>query len=72
MTKARSLSCAQEMVQEAVAGIAFLIQNSSLAHAGVDQQAQAQRSIGFAGEIIYGLWAAVFFQGEIVFLEIRR
>ena len=60
---------AQHLVEEALAGAALLIKNASLAQAGIDQQAERQREIGFFREVVDVLWMAVFFQDEIVFAE---
>src|SRR5208283_1674446 len=53
---------AQKLVEEAVAGAALVVQDAALAEAGVDQEAEAQRQIGFVREVVDGLRAAVFVQ----------
>ncbi len=60
----------QHVIQEAVASRALLVNDAALAFAGVHQQAESQRKIGFPGEIADGLRPAVFFQGEIILAEI--
>ena len=62
---------AQQSIQKAVAGAALLIQNAPLTQAGIDKQSQAQRQIGFFGEVVDGLRAAVFRQSEGVLVQVR-
>ena len=41
----------QHLRQKALTGIALFVEDASLAHAGIDQHAERQREVGFAGEI---------------------
>ena len=61
---------AEDMVEERAAGGTFLIEDAALAEAGVDEEAEGEREIGFFGEIGDGLGLGVLFEGEVVFGEI--
>lgn len=60
----------QHLVKEAVAGAAFFAENPALAHAGVDQQTEREREIRFAAEVLDGLRAPIFLQGEVIFAQV--
>ena len=57
---------AHQVFQKGVAGDTLLLQHAPLAHAGVHQQAEREREIGFFGEVADRLRTAVFFQLEVV------
>ena len=61
---------AEDMVEEGVAGGAFLIEDAALAEAGVDEEAEGEGEIGLFGEIGDGLGLGVLFEGEVVFGEV--
>ena len=58
------------LIKKAVAGAALLIEDASLAQAGVDEQAQGQWKIGLATEVMNRLRAAILSQGEILFAQV--
>jgi hypothetical protein len=61
---------AEDVIEERAAGRAFLIKDAALAEAGVHEEAEGEREIGFLGEIGDGLRLAVLIEGEVVFGEI--
>ena len=61
---------AHQVVQEAIAGSAFLLQHAALAHAGVHQQTQGERQVGFRRSIRMVCGMAVLLQFEIVFGQV--
>jgi len=61
---------AEDVIEERAAGGAFLIKDAALAEAGVHEEAEGEREIGFLGEIGDGLRLAVLVEGEVVFGEI--
>jgi len=63
---------AEDMVEEGMAGGAFLVENAALAEAGVDEEAEGEREIGLFGEIGDGLGLGVLIEGEVVFREIAE
>src|SRR6267154_991123 len=58
---------AEDVIEERAAGGAFLIKDAALAEAGVHEEAEGEREIGFLGEIGDGLRLAVLVEGEVVF-----
>jgi len=69
--RAQDLVRAKHLAQEAIAGRALFGEDTALADAGVDQEAEGQRQAGFLGEIADDLRAAVLFEGEIVLGEAK-
>jgi len=61
---------AQKVIEEGTARGDFLIEDAALAAAGVHEEAEGERKIGFAGEVGDGLGFAVLVEGEIVLGEI--
>jgi hypothetical protein len=61
---------AQDAIEERAAGGAFLIEDTALAKAGIDEEAEGEREIGLFGEIGDGLGLGVLFEGEVVFGKI--
>jgi hypothetical protein len=61
---------AQDIIEERAAGGAFLIEDAALAEAGVDEQTEGEREVGFLGEVGDGLGLAVLLEGEVVFGEV--
>src|ERR1019366_4121143 len=61
---------AQYVFKERVAGGALRVDNGALAAAGIHQQPEGQRQIGFAGEIADDLRPAVFLEDEVVLVEV--
>jgi hypothetical protein len=61
---------AQDAIEERAAGGALLIEDATLAKAGVDEEAEGEREIGFLGEIGDGLGLGVLLEGEVVFGKI--
>ena len=55
-----------QVVQEAIAGRALLLQHASLTHAGVNQQTKRERQVRIFGEVTDGLRMAVLLQLEVV------
>ena len=64
------LVLAQHLVEEAMAGRAFLTEHALLAVTRVNQQTQRQREIGFLRKILDNLGPAIFLQLKIVFRQI--
>ena len=60
----------ENVVEEGAAGGALLIEDAALAEAGVDEEAEGEREIGFFGEIGDGLGLGVLFEGEVFLREI--
>ena len=56
----------QDFAEEVAADFLFHIEHARLAAAGVDQDAEGEREIGFGGEIFDGLGLAVFRHLEVV------
>jgi hypothetical protein len=56
----------QHFVQKAVAGGAFLVQNTPLAHARVHKQAEREREIRLSSKISDGSRTTIFLEGEVV------
>src|ERR1700688_5318604 len=61
---------AQDVIEERAAGGAFLVENLALAEAGVDEETEGEREVGFLGEIGDGLGLAVLVESEVVFGEV--
>ena len=61
---------AQDAMEERAAGGAFLIEDTALAKASVDQEAEGEREVGLFCEIGDGLGLAVLVESEVVFGEI--
>src|SRR5271157_535226 len=61
---------AHEVVEEAVAGDALLLDQTALARAGVHQQSQGEGHVSHLGEIVDGLRLAVLLQFEVVFGQV--
>src|SRR5271165_3368269 len=59
-----------DVIKERPAGVALLPEHTPLAHAGVDEQAQRERQIGFLCKVGNCLWLAVLVQRKIVFGQI--
>ena len=60
---------AQDAIQKPKAGRLLLPENTPLAHAGVDQQAESQGQIRLVRKVLDHLRPAVFEHIEIVFAE---
>src|SRR5262249_28937529 len=60
---------AQDLLEKAVAGAAFIRQNTPRAAAGVDQEAERQRKIALSRKIADGLRLAFFVEQKIVLAE---
>ncbi len=56
----------EHFVEEGRAGGAFVVEHVTLAHAGVDEQADGERNVGVVVEVANGLGFAVDLQGEVV------
>src|SRR5258708_17103408 len=63
---------AQRALEEGTSDFFFHIQDAQLAIAGIDENAESQREIGFGPEIFNGLELAVFEQVEVVLGKIRN
>ena len=63
------LVLADHLIEETLTCAALFAQYPPLAHAGVNQQAQGKREIGFARKVANYLRTAVFGQREVVFAE---
>ena len=63
---------AKHVIEESVAGVALLVEDAALAHAGIHQQAQGERKIGVRREIGNCLRMAVLLQREIIFGEVAN
>jgi len=60
---------AQNVIEEGMAGREFLIEDAALAQAGVHEEAEGEREIGFLGKVGDGLWLVVLGEGEVVLGE---
>ena len=60
---------AQNAIEEPQAGGFFLTEHAPLAHAGIHQQTQRQRQVGFVRKVLDDLRAPVFEHGEVVLAE---
>jgi len=58
------------LLQKPVAGIALVGENTPCAAAGIHQQTDGQGKVGFAGEVLDGLRAAILIQQEIVLFQV--
>jgi hypothetical protein len=61
---------AQQVIEKRAAGREFLIEDTALTHAGVDEQAKGEWEIGLFGEIGDGLRMAVLGENKVVFGEV--
>ena len=62
----------QHLVEKTQTRAALGIEHLDLAHAGIDQEPDGEREIGFAREVPDGLRAAVFEYLKIVFVQIAK
>ena len=62
----------EKVVQEAIAGTPLLVENATLAQAGVNEQTKTKGQIAFPSEKSNRLRTAIFFERKIVFGEIRN
>src|SRR5215469_2258691 len=62
----------EKVVQEAIAGTPLLVENGTLAQAGVNEQTKTKGQIAFPGEKSNRLRTAIFLERKIVFGEIRN
>ena len=62
---------AQDLSQEALAGVPLVGQDAPRAAAGIDQQADGQRQIALLREVPDGLRAAVLLQEESSLVRLR-
>src|SRR5215472_5422132 len=62
----------QYLVEEAVAGVAFVRQHASHTAAGVDKQPDGQRKVALLREIFNGLRTAFLVELEVVFCEVAN
>jgi hypothetical protein len=61
---------AQQVIEESVAGVALLVQDAALAHAGIHQQPQSKRKVGIRREVTDCLRMAVLLQRKIIFGQV--
>src|SRR5580698_7554345 len=61
---------AKHLLEKFVGRSFFIAQDVSLAEAGVDKQAQGQRQIGLAREVLNVLWLAIFRQREVSLVQV--
>ena len=69
MTNASSLG-RSDVLEERRANFFLHVEDAHLAAAGIDQDAEGQRQIGFGLEILDGLRLAIFEDFEVVFGEV--
>ncbi len=58
---------AQHLRQKTFTGVALFAEHPSLAHAGIYQQSEGKREVGFAREILEALRTTILGQREIIF-----
>ncbi len=63
---------AQDLIEESATGSALLVEDTPLAHAGVDKQTEGEREIGFLGEVGNGLRLAILLEDEVVLRQIAN
>src|SRR3979490_1818669 len=59
----------EELLKKADAGLLLVAENTVLAHAGVDKEAEGQRKIGFTGEVLDHLRVAILLEREVFLVE---
>ncbi len=60
----------KDPAQKCIACLPLIIEYPTLAQAGIHQQTERERKVGFSGEITDWLRVAVFFQQEIIFRKV--